>query len=1049
MQRILVFVAHPGDEVIGSGGYLSASRIDGASVRVVVVTTGAMAHLGISVVQNIRDECRSGLEILGINDVCFWNYRSGAVPLSGEILGEYLKELRAFIPDIILLPSPSETVPESRRITRGVIKAIQQNWNGQLLFFETVHPLIINTAKDISSQFELKRLALRANTFITKSFRHEENCESRARLRGLTIGKEYAEGFLTYQWDGSRQNFFDTRPLISVIVRSDDMQFLRHALNSLILQEYDQLEVVLVWYGNGEPDLTEFDYLDITFVKGNRGRGFNLNCGLSHAHGEFIAFLDQDDIVYPGHFSVLLWQLYGNTDYDIAYSGCRVVRCEMRDGTPFVLSEETVMNQGYQPGRFIIGNYIPFHALLFRNTVFRGKPFDEVLTAYEDWEMLAQLELSGFRFLHLEQITCEYRVYDKEKTLVQVHEEKGYFSQREIVLTKILKKLSPRDLMQLADIVGKLDIEVKDIESSLSMKQQQIEELQKMNEDHRSLEMLLERGMAAAGIEDTGRTAVTKLLSRMLEGGALFSIIMPVYNTPADILSETLLSIRNQVYDGWELCLVDDCSDREDTVAILSTLQEDPFFTGRLRFRQRKERGGIVDALNDCIDLSTLPYLVFVDHDDIVHAEALLEMALSLKERKDCRLIYTDHRIVDRAGKLMQVYHKPEWSQDNLLYSNYINHLVAVCRAVFKAAGGFRKAYEGAQDLDLLLRLSDILKEHEVCHIGRALYDWRATEESVAYASSAKPYSADAATRAVADYLTGKGFDDVQVDRSSKGFGFAVNWRAPLREIRIIINAEGDAARLKKCVKSILEETDYPLFSITVIGNASIKSGASDADSFSSLAETGRVCFIGVDGPLNWSASNNLAVQHCAEPVLLFLHEDIEVPDSDWLSNMVKYIMLDGVGAVGAVLQAPDGFLLHNGMETNEDFIASNITTLGGRNIYSASRNVSVVTGACMMTTRNALEHIGWFNEQLPIFFGDVDACLSLRKAGMRIVQASDVRLVHYDISLNDRTNRPEQREERERSSNALRHKWGSELIEKYNADYEIFSSFTKIVNIK
>jgi LmbE family N-acetylglucosaminyl deacetylase/GT2 family glycosyltransferase len=1046
-RRILVFSPHPDDEIIGCGGTLALAHANGAKVKVVVITDGEKKLLAHHSPQLRKEECITGMEILGIDDVTFWGYPDQAIPLSGSIIEHYQAVVAEFIPDYILLPSPYETHPDHIRTTRGILKALEGNWKGTLLFYETMQPILINTTYDISRVIELKRLALLAHASQSEQYNYEEFSISMARLRGLAVGQDYAEGFLSYNWDGSNQNFFETRPLISVIVRTDNLLFLRNALQSLILQKYDQLEVILVWYGTEKVDSGEFEYLDIQLIHGKTLRSYNLNLGLHQVKGEYVAFFDQDDILYPNHFELLLSHLHGNNAYDIAYTGCKVLHCEMRDGKPYILSEEGLYNHSYQQGRLIIGNYIPIHSLLFRHTVFRSQKFDETLSAYEDWEMLARLEMAGCQFLHIDSITCEYHLFGhSDFSLEQIHKNKGYLSEHEVVLSTILKKLSLQNLKHLSDLVSSNESRISELEKLIDREQDQLEKRQIELSEYRSIEEFLSRGLKAVGIENKGREGITTMIGRLLSPERLFSVILPVCNTPADILEETLLSISNQVYTGWELCLVDDASNQRETKQLLSDLKKHEMFRSKLREMRHKKREGIVPSLNDAVAMARMPYLVFLDHDDLLHKEALLTLAMTIKSEKMYSLLYTDSRTIDLTGKPLHIFHKPDWAPDNLLHGNYINHLTVVRRQLLNQIGGFRQEYEGAQDLDLLLRLSAILKDDDVRHIDMPLYDWRATSDSVAYSGSAKPHIFESARKAIADHLITKKIKKVSVERNPHGIGFSCNWQTREKEIEIIIPTKNNLAGLKSCIEGLFYATDYPRFSVTVVSN---NSNSKDMISYlETLRKKDRIRIIIDNRPFNWSALNNKAVAKGSAPIILFMNDDVEVKDRMWLMNMSRYLMLDDVGVVGATLFYPDESLQHNGIMTNENWVAANITTWGQKRELTATRNVSAVTGACLLIKRNTLKFVGGLNEKLPRSYNDVDLCLNVRTKGLRILQASDVQLIHLESESCGSLDSSEKKEEWERSSAFMRNKWKEMLKERYIPSYKTFAHFTKIVQI-
>jgi glycosyltransferase involved in cell wall biosynthesis/LmbE family N-acetylglucosaminyl deacetylase len=1046
-RRILVFSPHPDDEIIGCGGTLAIACANGAKVKVIVITDGEKGLIRDQLSSIRREECVAGLDILGIEDVVFWGYPDQQIPLSGSIIENYKNSVLEFRPDYIFLPSPSELHADHRRVTRGILKALEDLWKGHLFFYETTQPVLINTTREITSVIELKRLALMAHASQMEQFNYEELCISITRLRGLSIGKDYAESFLTFLWDGSRQNFFETRPLISVIVRADNLLYLRNALLSLISQHYDQIEVLLVWHGDDEIDLKEFDYIDFHILQGTKGRGYNFNLGLSVAKGEYIAFLDQDDILYPDHLELLLSHLHGNNNYDIVYSGCKVVHCDLQEGNPVILHEEISLNRDYHPGRLLIGNYIPIHSLLFRNVIFRCHRFDEELTAYEDWEMLARLEMCGYRFLHMDNITCEYRLYGQDGlNMEQLHINKGYLSQNKNILKKIFERMGFENLNQLSSLVSGIESEINNLKKLSAEQKEQNNKIQEKLEGCASIETLLLQGMAAAHIKGSLHSGLLEMIARLLSGESLFSIILSVYNTPLDILEETILSVKKQIYSGWELCLVDDASDRTETLELLSSLEKDAFFEGKLHYLYHKKREGIVAALKDAIDMAQSPYLVFLDHDDVLHDEALLTLALTLKSEKMYAFLYTDSRTIDLAGRLLHIYHKPKWSPDSLLHGNYINHLMVVRRDIFNQVRGFRKKYEGAQDLDLLLRVSSSLKDNDVRHINVPLYDWRASSDSVAYSCTNKPYVFNSARRAIADHLTRKKFENVKIEKNPQGTGFCCNWETNCQGIDIIIPTKNNLPGLKTCIEGLFQATDYPFFSVTIVSNNS--SSAAMMAYLDILRKKERIHIIIDNRPFNWAALNNSAVAESSAPILLFLNDDIEFKDRKWLLNMTKYLMLDGVGAVGATLYYPDGSLQHNGIMTDEKFVARNITSWGKRRELTTTRNVSAVTGACLLLARKTFELTGGLDESLPRSYNDVDLCLNIRSKGLRIIQAVDVQLVHHESETCGEVDSIEKKEEWERSSAFMRNKWGKELQEKYLASCDVFAQYTKIVHV-
>ena len=552
--------------------------------------------------------------------------------------------------------------------------------------------------------------------------------------------------------------------------------------------------------------------------------------------------------------------------------------------------------------------------------------------------------------------------------------------------------------------------------------------------------------MKAAGINRTGTGGIKEMIGRLFPDKILFSIILPVYNTPAGVLEQTLLSIRNQTYIGWELCLVDDATEKKETLEMLSLLQKDAFFNKRLRFRRLKRNRGIVAASSCAVNMGKAPYLVFLDHDDMLHEDALLELAFVLLLEKNYSLLYTDSRTIDVIGKPVEISFKPDWSPESLVHLNYINHLTAVERGVFNNIGGFRAAFEGAQDLDLLLRLSEVTADDDVRHINKPLYDWRALTESTAYSGMSKPYSYQSAIDAVKDHLTMKGLRRVEVKANKEGRGFSCSWQVRERQLEIIIPVKDNPAGLKRCIEGLTHSTDYKQLLITIIAEHTVSSKM--LGFLNSLNQRKGIRVIHNEGASQGTAFINSVLKEGTTPYVLFLNDNIEITDRKWLREMVKYLDLKGVGAVGAMLVGPDGSLCHNGIQTDEKAIAINIDHLGTKNELSITRNVSAVSGKILLMKRKTLELAGLLNEDLPYFFHDVDLCLSIRERGLRIVLATDVQLT-YHRPLPDRHNDlSENQSEHNRSIELMRQKWGEKLRERYMAYYDVLSQLTHMIRV-
>jgi O-antigen biosynthesis protein len=230
----------------------------------------------------------------------------------------------------------------------------------------------------------------------------------------------------------------------------------------------------------------------------------------------------------------------------------------------------------------------------------------------------------------------------------------------------------------------------------------------------------------------------------------LISVLMPVYDPREKELRSALASVTNQVYDNWELCIADDCSTEPYVRAILEELARvDP----RVKVVFRPENGHISEASNSALELAAGEFTALLDHDDELSPLALFCVAAEVNRHPSSEIIYTDEDKIDRWGHRADPFFKPDWSPEMLLAVNYVNHLTVYRTALIRSHGGFRVGFEGSQDYDLLLRVSEKCEPGNIRHIPRILYHWRAADGSIAGDNDEKPYAHDAAKEAIAEHL--------------------------------------------------------------------------------------------------------------------------------------------------------------------------------------------------------------------------------------------------------------------------------------------------------
>jgi GT2 family glycosyltransferase len=486
-----------------------------------------------------------------------------------------------------------------------------------------------------------------------------------------------------------------------------------------------------------------------------------------------------------------------------------------------------------------------------------------------------------------------------------------------------------------------------------------------------------------------------------------FSIVTPVFETPADVLAAMLRSVRRQGFEDWELCLVDDRSISPHVAEILAAAErQDP----RIRVKTRAENGGIVAASNDALAMAGGEFIALLDHDDALHPDALELVSQAIDSAPDVDYVYTDEDKLDAAGHHVGPFFKPDWSPERMRTQMYTCHLSVLRRSLVEEVGGFDAEFEGSQDWDLVLRVTE--KARRVVHVPRILYHWRMLETSAAGGGeAAKPWAFDAGTRAIQAHLERTGIPaEASRDTEHPGVYRLEPRLAETPRVSIVIPTGGTVREVRyepvvlveHCVRSIVEHSTYENYEIVVVVDGTV-----GGDVLARLVEIGdeRLRIVPFEGPFNFSAKVNRGAVHADGELLLLLNDDMEVVTPNWIERLVMYAGLPGVGAVGARLLWEDGRIQHAGIVFENAGFPGHIYRGFGREWNGYSNNVLVadnylaVTGACLMTPREAFERVGGFSTTFPLNYNDADYCLKLVSANERIVYDPDTILYHFESS--------------------------------------------------
>lgn len=478
------------------------------------------------------------------------------------------------------------------------------------------------------------------------------------------------------------------------------------------------------------------------------------------------------------------------------------------------------------------------------------------------------------------------------------------------------------------------------------------------------------------------------------------SIIMPVYNPPMAFFKQALKTIEEQVYQEWELCIADDCS---TDPAVRVFLENYAASNPKVKVCFRENNGHISAATNSAVELASGEFLVFMDQDDELTPDALAEIALYLAKHPETDVLYSDDDKNDVSGNRFAPQFKPEWSPELLLSYMYMSHIFSVRKDLYQAVGGTRIGYEGSQDYDLALRVTE--KARHIGHIPKVLYHWRVLPGSTASSGNDKAYSFTAGIKAVQDALDRRGISATATQPEwavQAGCGFySHEFEDSGPSVAIIIPMKNQAEVTERLLLS-LENTTYENYHVYIVDNQSDEKSAHDL-----FEKTEHTVFSipNKSTSFNYSYINNEAVNQVTEEYVLFLNNDTEVITANWLSQMVGYLQIEGVGAVGARLLYPDGSVqhagvlndLHHGLPGHALKLIPNYDA-GYMGFAKVLKNYSCVTAACLLMRREEFNQLGQFDEDnFSVAYNDVDLCYRLINSGKRVVYAPTAELYHHE----------------------------------------------------
>jgi glycosyltransferase involved in cell wall biosynthesis len=479
---------------------------------------------------------------------------------------------------------------------------------------------------------------------------------------------------------------------------------------------------------------------------------------------------------------------------------------------------------------------------------------------------------------------------------------------------------------------------------------------------------------AAMAARDPGAPATAD------EPRPLISILTPVHDPDPRMLGELLRAVRRQPFTDWELCLVDDGG---ADLRVRELLEQAAASDARIHLRRRPQNGGISVATNDALGMARGRYVAFLDHDDVLAEDALGAVAEAIAADPSLDALYTDEDHITHADQRFAPLRKPDWSPDSLRSQMYTGHLGVLRRELVDDVGGLRPEFEGSQDYDLMLRISE--RTARIDHVDQLLYHWRVVPSSASFGDRAKPYAYEAGKRALQEHADRLRLRASVVHGETRGTYRMVYETDPRMAVDIVLDVRAEPPR---GLPAVLEAAGHERWRLVLLGcqegalrwEAALAAGGIERDRIMRLPD---LAALGNDA----TAPGEL---------LLFVSEAPSRATDGWLRTMMGFAGLEGVAAVGAKVLAADGRLERGGVVIGHGLPLPVCHAARGDEAGHLSNLVTTVNRSAVdgvvMARRDVLDRVGWIGPSLSDT-ALADYCLRAREKDLRVIWTPDARL--------------------------------------------------------
>jgi len=500
------------------------------------------------------------------------------------------------------------------------------------------------------------------------------------------------------------------------------------------------------------------------------------------------------------------------------------------------------------------------------------------------------------------------------------------------------------------------------------------------------------------------------------------SFLIPVYNTDLAILRLCINSVLKAAGDEHEVVVVDDASSRAETRDFLSRCEASGF--DNLTVLRNTENCGVSYSLNKAADNATGVLYAPVDHDDMIVKQGFRYM-LRHQNYYGANWAYSNETQINYKGVPINFMHKPQYDVQLLRSVMYINHLQLIPSELFETVAGYREGFEGSQDHDLALRMSEHIAPN---HVNTVAYLWRRHDKTLSVKhGQIADISIEASQRALQEH-----FDRLGLNATIKPYQLRPSRELPpqptgtfvsrilpesIPKLSIVIPCRlGTTVAVDGVQVTVLEHCLQSIHkSLAVADSHTLESPPLEIIlvlNHDDDLERGRylIAYFGLDGIVirdeegfDFARKCNLGAESASGEILVFLNDDTDIQTEGWTSHVICLLQEDDVACVGGMLLNEDRTVQSCGDNVGRSSAVHYVPSVSASSVgdsmhrYIADHETTSVTGAFFCCRKSTFKMLEGFSTIFPNSFQDVDYCLRARTRNMRCIVSPHVRLLHFE----------------------------------------------------